>query len=824
MKKRISSTIQILLRIKASWLQPCVFTVFFVLTAHLSPAQFSLTGKVTDSTTKPLASCNVLLYKMPDTNFVKGALCSTDGSFFLKNVSAGSYLVRFSFADFKTTWLPVNISTGSKALYETGAVILSPASHVLQNVTVAAKKPLFEQKIDRLVVNVKNSITSAGGTVLEVLQKSPGVLVNRQDGTITMSGKTGVQIMINGKLNYMPATALFTMLEGMSANNVEQIELITTPPAKYDAGGNAGYINIVLVQNPNEGFNGSYFLTMAAWHGTFPAAGFDFNFRKKKINLYGSYTASRKAQVQIFTNERRINYQNKITEVYNFSRRDPSQLNFNARMGLDYQLSKKTTIGVLAAGYNNRWHMDAFNNFTSRVNNMADTSIGISNEEINHWKHAMVNINLQHTTSQGGDISVNADYLYYDNYNPTDYFNEYYDGAGQFLNTTNLKSSKRTIIKIFPLQFDYKIKLNAKTEMEAGVKSVFSKFTNDVLVAQLEQNSWKPDPAFTADYLLKENIAAGYTSVSIKPNTKNTIKAGLRYEYTFSNLGTEDKKNIVDRKYGYLFPTIFLGQKINDNNSINFSYNRRINRPEFNSLAPFLIFQDPSTITTGNAALQPAIADGIKVDYSLRKIIFSAGYTYEKYTITRFQTLVDTASNKQYQVPQNLNWTKSINTLVSLSFSPASWWKSYINVLGIWQKVKADFLKTPVQVTNIKYDISGAQNFSFSKNYSAELSGFYRSASLSGIAKVKAFGQLNIAAQKKFNRSSVKFGVDDLFSTLKIIIIADIPEQNFYRKGTIYPGGRIFKLTFTANFGNKILKEKRMRSTASDAERQRVTQ
>lgn len=791
--------------------------------SHPLFAQYSITGKIVDSAQKGIATTNILLLLPKDSSLVKGVVSNSTGNFQLTDIAAGSYLIMCSFTGYENQWLPM--FQLSMANVDLGTVQLKTLTKNLTDVTVIGKKPLFEQKIDRMVVNVKNSITSTGGTVLDVLQKSPGVTVNKQSGTINMNGKDGVQVMINGKLSYMPASALVNMLEGMSANNVERIELITTPPAKYDAGGNAGFINIVLQQSPDQGFNGSYSLTMAAFYGTSPAANFDFNYRTKKANLYGSYSFSRQAQEQKFNNYRKVTYQEKTTESVINSVRDPAQLNNNVRLGLDYSLGKKTTLGILAAGYNNGWTMDAVNKSVSHVNTAADTSIIITNDEVNHWKHGMGNLNIQHNTSTGGEISFNTDYLYYYNSNPTDYVNKYYNGQAQFLLAENTKSSKKTIIKILPVQLDYKKKLNPKTDLEAGLKTVFSKFTNDVRIERLEQNTWKQDAEFTANYFLKENIAAAYTSVSIAANTNNTIKGGLRYEYTYSNLGTETKKNIVDRKYGNLFPTVYWSHKINDNNTFNLSYNRRINRPTFNSLAPFLIFFDPSTFISGNAALQPAIADGVKMDYIIKRFVFSVGYTYEKNSIADFQTEVNTATNKQYMVAQNLTRTQSINATFSLPFSPTKWWFSQINIVNTLDQIDADYLKEPVRVKQFSCNISGFQSFTLPKNFAAELSGFFQSPGLFGIAKAKAYGLLNFAVQKKFTKanSTIRFGVDDIFSTMRFRFSTNVPAENFYTNGDLQFSRRIFKFTYSQNFGNKILKDKRERATASDAERARVT-
>ena len=224
-------------------------TAFLIITFFVIfslQAQNTIKGKIVSADKKALSDANVLLLSSIDSTLIKGEITNNAGEFFFQNIKDGEYLISCSYAGFETLFLP-QIKTSQSSLFDLGLILLKTEPAKLDAVTVTAKKPLFEQKIDRMIINVRNSITSAGSTVLDVLQKSPGVIVNKQGGTIAMNGKNGVNVMINGKINYMPADALVQMLNGMSANSVERIELITTPPAKYDASGNAGFINIILI-------------------------------------------------------------------------------------------------------------------------------------------------------------------------------------------------------------------------------------------------------------------------------------------------------------------------------------------------------------------------------------------------------------------------------------------------------------------------------------------------------------------------------------------------------------------------------------------------
>ncbi|MES2776003.1 MAG: TonB-dependent receptor [Bacteroidota bacterium] len=809
---------------KSSKITVFAVSICVLLLSSAASAQYTISGNIVNVNSKPVANANALLLNPKDSTLVKGTISSAAGLFSFQNIAAGKYLLSYSFTGFQTIITAEVAVAGKPGLIDVGTITLEPETSQLNSVTVTAKRPMFEQKIDRMVVNVKNSITSTGGTVLDVLEKSPGVIVNKQGGSISMNGKDGVRVMINGKLSYMPASAIVQMLDGMNATNVDRIELITTPPAKYDAEGNAGYINIVLLNNPDTGFNGSYAITAAGFVGSEPSANLNFNYRKQNVNLYGGYSFSRLAQKQVFTNYRRVSYQGKTTETSTASERDPVQLNHGLRLGMDYQLGKKTVLGILASGYNNKWTMDAVNSIYVTKNSIADTSIIVNNDEVNHWKHLMGNLNLQHSFNSGDELTFNVDYLRYKDSNPTNYANLYYKGSVNPVKTESTRSGKETVITILPLQLDYKKKINTKTEFETGVKTVFSKFTNDVRIESLLQNTWKADTSLTANYFLKEKTAAAYASVSIIASAKTSIKAGLRYEYTTSNLGTETKKNIVDRKYGRLFPTFYLSHKISENNSLNFSYSRRINRPTFNDLAPFVIFLDPNTFISGNAALQPSISDAVKLDYLIKKVVLSVGYTYEASTIASFQTEVNAASNQQYIIARNLTSTQIVFGSLSLPVSITKWWFSQFNLMTTWQKVKADYKQKPLSLTQFDYNISGFQNFTLPKDYAIELSGFFQSPTLFGASPSKSFGALNAGVQKKFvnSNSSLRLGVDNIFNTLVYRVSFDVPSENFYTSGSYGFSRRMFKLTWTQNVGNKVLKDKRSRITASEEERNRV--
>ena len=804
---------------------PLIIKVLLVQLVFISTncvvAQTSIHGSVTEDAGKPLPSANVLLLKARDSSLVKGIVANAAGVYVFNKVAAGEYLIASSFTGYKQSYTaPIKVTSANNDV-NVATIQLIKGSSVLDNVTVTTKKPFLEQKIDRMIVNVKGSITSSGSTALDVLERSPGVIVNRQNNNLSMNGKDGVVIMINGKINRLPTEAVVQMLSGMSSANIERIELITTPPANYDAEGNAGFINIVMVESTDFGTNGSYSLMGGVGKGTTAQGSINLNHRKGKFNIYGDYSISRQHQEQTFSFYRKGDYHGKFIHSSSESDRDPVQLNQNARLGLDYQAGKNTVIGGLVSFYNNRWSMDAVTTQTIEVNNKLDTVLNITNEELNYWKHRSANINLVHTFKPDEKLTLNADYLYYTNSNPNTYSNAYYNGGGSKLFTTETRSGKTTPINVFVQSVDYTKKLGKKANLQVGAKSSISRFTNEISFEQMANNTWTKDPALTAKYNLKEDIVAAYASADVAPNDKLSLKLGLRYEYTTSNLGTTTQKNIVDRKYGNLFPTLFISRKINPNNSVNFAYTRRISRPTFNQLAPFLYFFDPNTFIQGNPALQPAISNTIKGDYIFKRYIFSLSYSHDANSIVRFLPKVDTVTNKQILTGANL---KSVNTLtgsLSLPVTVSSWWSMQNNIMANWQQVNTSYNDVPIQLEQANYRITSTQIFKLPKDYSVELFGFYQSKNLAGYAVGKPFGTVNFGAQKKLGKGSLRFNVTNMFNTLVFRFSTDIPSQNLNTGGTLIFSQRTFSLTYSRNFGNDKLKAKRA-VTGAEEERRRV--
>lgn len=785
-------------------------------------AQSGISGTIQDSLDKKLNSVNVLLLRATDSSLVKGILTDANGYFLFKDIQTASYFIKLShtgFASYNTEIFSIS-GAHDKNL---GFIKLYEKTMQLDEVKVAIKKPLLEQKIDRLVINVENSITSAGSTALEILERSPGVIVDHQNNLISMNGKDGVVLMINGKMSRLPVAAVVEMLSGMNSGNIEKIELITTPPASFDAAGNAGYINIVLKENNNVGTNGSYNLTAGYGKGLLTAGGINFNHRKDRLNVYGDISYSRKKGPFGIDLYNKISNDGNIYEQYLSLNRTDTTIQLNTRLGLDYQLSKKTVAAILLTGNKRHFTQSEHNQIPLFKNKVLDTLSTYSNRELNDWTNFGINLNSTHNFDEFSNLMLNLDYIHYKNNQPVNYFASNFNGAGDFVYDLATRSGKFTLIDFWVGALDYKGKVGKKISMETGLKQTVSGFKNTVSFERLDDPSWIKDEALSAKYTLNENYSAAYVSFDVPVNDKTDAKLGLRYEYTNSNLGTETIKNIVDRHYGNLFPTLFLSHRLNENNQINLSFNTRINRPAFTDLAPFTYFLDAKTVITGNPALQASITNTIKADYIFKSYLFSISYSVEDHALTGFQVQIDSSTLTTIVTPQNVENQKFISAVISLPAKINYWWTMQFNITGQWQQVNAIYKKEPVRLSYANVNIYGSEQFKLPKKFALELSGFYQSKSLSGIAKTKGFGTLDIGLKKKPGQnSSLLFNASNILNTMRFRSVTDLPEQNLVSNVKIYFSQPIYKITFTHNFGKEKLKGKRERSTGAEEEKGRV--
>ncbi len=796
--------------------------LFFLLLHFTSFSQNNIKGRVIGQESV-ISFANTILYKASDSSFVKGNLSDENGAYYFSNIKDGSYYITGSMMGFTNVSSEV-FKLGNGIAFNVPDIVLGEQV-VLDEVLVKVEKPLYEQKVDRMVINVESSILSAGSTALEVLERSPGVTINRQNNNISLTGKNGVTIMINGKISYLPEASIVQLLEGMSSDNIQSIELITTPPANLDAEGNAGFINIVMKERSDVGLNGSYSLSAGVGNGTTTNNNINFNYRKNKINVYGNYSFLRRSQGQVFSFSRTyIDQNDDLINLSTVSDRDPVQRNHNARIGVDYSISEKTIIGMIVSGYDNKWTMDAVTDSETLTNDVTSSFTEVLSDERNQLSNIGTNFNLKHNFKEDGFFSFDYDYLYYYNENPTNYTNNNYDADGNFIDQDLIKSNKTTPINISVIAGDYNNQINDKIKIEAGAKGAFSHFENDVVVETFDGQDYIEDPTLTNFSNLDERILAAYTSVDYKISDKLNTKIGLRYEHTDSKLDSDKDGVVVDRSFGELFPSAFFTYIINDSLNMNISYSRRITRPTFNEMAPFVIFFDPNTFFAGNPAIQPAISNAFKIGTNYKSFILSLQYTLENGTIARFQERFDEENERLIFIADNLDEVNTFSLTLGLPFKITDWWKTQNTLIFLNTKILNTINESQYEQKLNSFNINSTQSFNIADNLTAELNFNYNSPQLFGSLKIESTYFLNIGIQKKFGDKwgTLRFNINDIFDSFEYNGGTNIPEENLNTDNTFDFSNRTFLLTYTRNFGNKKLKSARSRQTGAEEERKRV--
>ena len=786
---------------------------------HPIVAQVSVIGEVKTEDKQPVPFANILLLQPKDSSLVLGTITTAEGEFSL-NVQAGEYIINISMIGYQSIFSFIEISTTQEKVF-LNAFYLPEDVKQLDEIVVKGQKPLFEKQIDRTVVNVQSSITTAGNTVLEVLEKSPGVVVNRQNNSLAMNGKTGVLVMINGKVNRLPIDAVVQMLDGMSAANIEKIELITSPPAKYDAEGNAGIIHIVMTENPDAGTNGNFGITLGYNKAETLGGNFNLNHRSKRLNTFLNYSIHHDRNRHEWINERYLTVDNFTQTNMSSSHRKPLTTVQNLQAGVAYDFNDKTTASLLITGYRRKWDLTAE---TTHVNTTAADSTFITEMsilEINKWQSATGSLGLRHQLDDRQDINLSFDYLYYHNNNPSSYINETSLNDLPVPENEIIQVEKLTPINFKIANFDYTNNFNTKLSMEAGVKGTLSQFINNVNVTRLVEGEMIIDRAFTNRSTLDERILAAYGSWKWQPHLDWSIHGGLRYEHTNTYLSTPEEKGVVDRSFGNLFPSLFITHHLNEENKVQMAYHRRITRPTFNDMAPFVFFIGPNTFVAGNLSLKPAIIDGVDVSYQLKQWWVSLKYSYSQDEIAFLQPEFNAATNEQIFRSQNLKYMQTYGINTTFPVAITSWWEMQNDVSFYFHDYETQHLDNNVRRTVKSLTFNTNNSFKLPENFSVELSAYYQSASVWGISQFRPLGRLNFGIKKALkNDAVITLAINDLFNTSIWKLETDVEEnlRSFMRYDW---GTRSINLTYSHSFGNKKLKAVNIQS-GSETERKRV--
>jgi outer membrane receptor protein involved in Fe transport len=744
-------------------------------------------------------------------------MSNESGVYTFDHIKTGRYIVKASNVGYEKAVSQPFTVTESSPNVTLPQIKLQPNTRSLSTVSVTAAKPLIERKIDRTVMNVENSVLAAGNSAMDILERAPGVNVDKDDN-ISLKGKQGVTVMINDKLTYLTSAQLATLLRSTDGTTIQSIEIITNPSAKYDASGNSGIINIKLKKNKQTGTNGS--ITAGVGYGKYGKDNetLQLNHKDGNLNLFGSFSHNDNKRFQDIGIKRIITGSAGETTYFNqYSVLPQANHNNSYRFGADYDLSSKNTIGFVINGYFNN-EVDNNDNRTNIGQNFtqADSSLHTVSSIRQTYHSYAFNLNDTYKIDTAGQqLSVDVDYSKFKNNSTAQYVTDFFlaDGSPQrpqaFLG--NLTPSN---IDIRTAKVDYTNPLTKSVKLEAGLKYSDVKTDND-----LREKFSSADPYLSANHFIyDEKISAGY--LNLNKSYKNTsVQAGLRAEYTSSGaLG--DSANVVQdihRHYFNLFPSLFINHTFNDKNEISLSYSRRIDRPQYDNLNPFIFHLDPYTYEKGNPYLKPQYTNNFELNYTYNKsLTLTLGYSRTTDVMTEVPG-TDPVTKVAFVTQQNLQVQNNYNINIYSPYTITKWWEGNVNLTGFYLGFKSKGLEGGnLDRGQAAFQGRTTQTLKPIEGYKFEITGNYQSALTYGLFYVKPQYSVDAGVSHSFaaKKANIKFSVSDIFNTRHNDVTSNYQSNNLDIRQR--RESRIARLTLTYNFGNNKIKARKHQSGADD--------
>ena len=798
---------------------------FMLLLTAFTQAQ-TISGTIKDEGNKVIAGASVSLHKAKDSSTVKIAVTNNDGNYSFNNAANGKYFVTITgvgFANGNSTVFELNENT-----VNVPNITLKKAVKSLGEVTINTKKPMIEVKADKTIFNVEASINAVGSDAFELLRKSPGVMIDKDDN-VSLSGKNGVQIYVDGRPSPLSGKDLANFLKTMQSSNIEAIELITNPSAKYDAAGNAGIINIRLKKNKAYGTNGSVNAGYAI--GVYPKynAGLNLNHRNKKVNLFGSYNfndSKGNSTIDIYRDVADTIFDQKGTMT-------TYSTTHSFKTGMDYYVDKKSTLGFIVNGTFTDSRIDNYGvtPTTYKPTNtlvrtlIADNKAKAFNNNIN------LNGNYRFVDTSGHELNIDANYGNFKIENNQMQPNTYIYASGAPSTSRNYNMISPSTIDLANIKADYEQKFMGG-KLEVGAKVSHVKTSNDFQRYDVYTSSKDLDVLRSNKFTYLEKINAAYINFNKQYKKGIMIQVGVRMENSNvrgkSTGMKESGGNLVnydssfDRKYTNLFPSAAITFNKNPMNQWGLSYSRRIDRPAYQDLNPFEFKLDEYTFQKGNTLLTPQYTN-----------TFSLTNTY-KYTLTTslsyshvkdvFAQLIDTAEkSKSFITKKNLATQDIVSLNISYPFQKGIY-SAYFNLNSYYSHYNANFgADRVVDLDVVAANLYMQNSFRLGKGYTAELSSWVSTPSISeGTLKSKTMGYVDIGVQKQILKGmgNIKIAVSDIFKTMRWSGSSNFAGQ--YIMAQARWESQQFKVNFSYRFGKTTVKGARQRQTGAEDESKRV--
>jgi ferric enterobactin receptor len=803
-------------------------TLFLILKSTLVNAQIvanhSISGNVIDNSTKtPLQYATVSLIDKVTGKAVNGTIADEAGSFSIVRISHGSYKITVSFLGYEEITVDsILFDRGDSRALNLGNIFLSPSTHTLESVTVVGDKPIIENKIDKVVYNVANDVTSQGGLATDVLKKVPNVTVDL-DGNVELQGNSNIKFLINGKPSSIFGSSVSDALASIPASQIKSIEAITSPGAKYDAQGTGGIINIILHQNTISGVNGNINLSV----GTRLENGSgNLNFKAKNIGFNIFFGGRAQLKSDVLSSQFRESFDSLLAQTSRLTQDGTSASTrdgFRSGAGFDWNLSKNDNL-TGSVGFNQ------FRNINSGLTHQEQISEDQAGNIIsdilterfseNHTRYRSLDVSLNYKrTFKKEDHSLD---ILVDNSHgtPRSDFTQTQTYSGESIPYSGSASFNPGTDNTTNISVDYVYPFTESFLLETGAKSSFQmiKSIADASIFSPDVNDYISDPFQSYNLKYNMNVYAGYLSFTLKFLKAVSLKTGVRYE------ATDVKINFPDTEipsYGTVVPNIVLAYNITKSQSVRLSYNKRIERPEYRELNPFTDISDPYYITTGNPLLKPEIGNNFELGYntSIRKtgnINVSIFERINNQNVTELTTfypsyMVGDSIYDNVSVTSRQNIGKEYNSglNLSLSYPITSRFKVRASVLFTHRKIVSDLSAVNLN-TGYRTRLNLNLNYEFPKDLVFEVFGFYNSPSKGIQGKTPQFFIYNFAFRKLFWDKNASFG----FTTTNVFNkyirqVRTTTTENSTSNNIMKRPFRSFGVSFTYKFGKMDSKRNR---------------
>ncbi|PRX54878.1 outer membrane beta-barrel family protein [Flagellimonas meridianipacifica] len=798
-----------------------IVAALLLLYVSISSAQNSISGTVVDQNQEPLPFTNVLLLNAEDPRLITGAISDEMGRFILETTQNGTFFLRITSIGFSDYDSPIYELDGRTEIRIEEPIQLAEDVQQLDEVELVGRRNLYERQPDRTVVNVQSSSINAGGSALSVIETSPGMTVNRVNGVIGMLGKEGTAVYINGKRTRMSGGALVQLLDGLPASNIEKLELINNPPASFDAEGTAGVINIILKQdNLNQGWSGTVVANTGYGDDIKYGASADVFYSGKKLSFFTSISNNNDYNEQPTFIDRAYTLDgNRFREDLN-SARDAFTGLTQLRLGGEYEFSEKTALGGEFKIRKNAWDLDAFSETVGTENGNRLFTEDLRSTEINDWTHVLTSIFLDQKIGENSTLGFEYDYLGYDNENDATY--DEVRTENEVVSNRSFISEAETDVEFHVAKADFNTSLDESTTLGFGVKATISSFTNDVSVFDFSSGEPIMDETLSQIRNLDEDIWAAYVDLNFKLGEKTDVNAGLRYEYTDSNLSTVGEENDIVLNRGQFFPSLRVSHRLNENWNTSFSYGERITRPNFNTLSPAFFFFNSTTIVTGNPAIRPVTARSFSYSLGHKRKQLTFQFTDERSPNAWGTPSFSEDFSTTTLIPQPIEDRKLFSATLSFPVKLLPKLTSNHSISGLWQHEVPIYEGISLTRNNWYINVNSNFQYQLSSKLTADFSANYISPRILGLSGSDAAIGLNLGASYRFSdRWQLSFSFRDILDRNSFLQFdSDIPENDANLDWIYQSEGNIGSLSLRYNFGTG--SKRKERGYGSEDEQKRV--